>query len=236
MNRATWVVVWLASAAAANAEIISGTSITFTGTNPGSGFTSLDNPLALINGSGLSATPTDANVNSVTHANPIVSGGIGNAWATNAPNGGTGDFFATGGTPGTVIFEIELGDTYILDTFYSWSYDFDDTKPAANNIKTITLDYGVGNFTDGTLAGLELTPPVNNLALSVSFGPITADRVQITVTDNWFDGNGTYGGGDRVGSGEFAFHAVPEPTTLLTGIAAGGFLIWRRRFAAKAPA
>jgi len=236
MNRVMWVAVWLACAAAANAEIISGTSITYTGTNPDSGIDFLDNPTNLINGSGLSATPTDANVTTVTHANPTFSA-PGNSWATNDPNGGLGnDFFATGGSQGTVIFEILLGASYLLDTFYSWSYDFDEPKPNGNNIRTITLDYGVGNFTDGTLAGLELTPPVNNLASSVSFGPITADQVRITVTDNWFDNDGTYQGGDRVGSGEFAFRAVPEPTTWLTGIAAGGFLIWRRRSAAKAPA
>ncbi|WP_235203409.1 PEP-CTERM sorting domain-containing protein [Sulfuriroseicoccus oceanibius] len=220
----------LGMVAAANAAVvIQPTSISYTGTNPDSGITGLDNEAALIDGSGLSAALTVANIDTVTHANPIFSS-PGNAWTTNDPGGASSDFFAS--SPGTVIFEVTLDNTYALDTFYNWSYDFDEGSGNGNNIKTVNIEYGIGDFLGGTLTGVTFTTTTNNLASTAALGGINADRLRITVTDNFFGEPGR-GGGDRVSAAEFAFvgdvAAVPEPSsTALLGL--GGLaLILRRR-------
>lgn len=193
--------------ASAAAIVVAPTSISYEGSNDDAGIAEIDDPNGLINGAGLSAPPTVANIGSVTHVGPFDSPSD-NSWATNDPNGGFGnDFFASGGSQGTVVFELQFDSTYDLQTIYAWSYDFNETKPNANNFKTVTIDYGVGDFFGGTLTNVTFSAPVNNFASSAELGGITADQLRITVTDNWFDGNSTYQGGDRV--------ATPRPISPL---------------------
>ncbi len=216
--------IGFAATTSAQVTIAGITSVTYTGTNPDSGIAGLDNVAALYDGSGLSAPLSIGNIDTVTHVNPIFSS-PGNAWATNAP-GGVNDFFLS--SPGSVIFEITLDATYDLATFYNWSYDFDEGAGNGNNIKTVTIEYGVGNFTDGTLSGVNFTTTANNIASTASLGGITADQLRVTVTDNFFGG---FGGGDRVAAAEFAFVTVPEPSTfsLLAGLTGLAFVMLRRR-------
>ncbi|MGA0846640.1 MAG: alpha-N-acetylglucosaminidase TIM-barrel domain-containing protein [Luteolibacter sp.] len=211
----------LALAPAHAADVVVPNSITYTGTNPDSGLAGIVNPAGLIDGSGLSSALTIENIATVSHNNPF--GSADNAWATNDPNGGFGnDFFEPGGNQGTVVFELVFDTSYDLDQFYAWSYDFDEAKPNAGNFKTIDVEYGVGDFSGGTLTDVQFTPPVNNIASVAQLGGITADRLRITVTDNWFDGNNLYQGGDRVAAAEFAFTTAeplgPADSELLTGL------------------
>lgn len=184
----------------ASAALVNISSITYTGTAPAESGFNLGDPNNLINGSGLSAALTEANIDSVTHANPSFDA-PGNAWSTNSPGG---DFFAA--PTGTVVFEIVFDEAYNLTNFYNWSYDFDEALNG-NNIRTVTIDYGVGDFAS-TTGSVDLTPlPGSNVSSNTPLA-ITADRVRITVTDNFF-GVGVAAGGDRVSAAEFAFLGVP---------------------------
>jgi hypothetical protein len=215
--------------ASAAVVVVQPNSITYTGTNPNAGIAGIINPNGLINGTGLSAALTVENIATVTHNNPFAQ--ADNTWATNDPNGGFGnDFFAAEGAQGTVVFELVFDATYEFDKFYSWSYDFDEPRPNANNFKTITLDFGIGDFNGGTVPGIEFTAPANNLPSVASLGGVSADRLRVTVTDNWFDDNSVYQGGDRVASAEFAFTTIPEPTSAaLLGLGALAMGLCRRR-------
>ena len=212
---------------AATPIVVVPTSITYTGTNPELTGANLDNETQIINGSGLSAPLTTVNIDTVTHAD-IVFSSPGNGWVTTNPNG-AGDFFLSGGAQGTVSFEMLLGATYDLASFYNWSYDFSEGYLNANNIKSITLDYGVGDYAS-TLGNFDLTTMTSGSVANktVLSSTITADRVRITVTDNYFGVSG-FGGGDRVGAAEFAFVTVPEPAAaLLGGLGLLGLLRRRR--------
>jgi len=215
------------AATAHAAVVINPSTIVYTGTNPDAGIAGLDNPVALINGSGLSAALTVDNIDTVTHATPVFSS-PGNAWATNDPGGTSSDFFAS--NPGTVVFELTFDQVYTLDTFYNWSYDFDEGSGNANNIRTVNIEYGIGDFLGGTLNDVTFANTANNVASSVGIGGITADQLRITVTDNFF-GIGSLGGGDRVAAAEFAFvgQAVPEPSSAALLGLGGLALILRRR-------
>ena len=198
------VALALLLATQAGASVVNITSITYTGTAPVESGIFLGNANNLINGSGLSASLTEANINSVTHEGPSFSS-PGNAWTTNSPNP---DFFAA--PSGTVVFEIVFNEAYNLTNFYNWSYDFDEGNRNANNIRTVSIDYGVGDFAN-TTGSLELTTlPGNNVASNTPLA-ITADRVRITVLDN-YHGVAGFQGGDRVSAAEFAFLGIPLST------------------------
>ena len=214
----------LGLAASANAAIVTINSISYTGTAPELGGNNLDDENQLINGSGLSAVLTDANLSTVTHGNVVFSS-PGNAWVTTDPGGASSDFFAS--SPGSVVFDIVFDATYTVDNLASWGYHFGALN--GNDMSVITLDYGVGNFTDGSIANQTIAQGASaGASVITALGGITADRVRITVTDNY---SGTSAGGDRVGLAEIAFQGtvVPEPSsTALLGL--GGLaLILRRR-------
>ena len=89
----------------ANATLIAEiTSITYTGSNAEFTVGDYADEQDIINGSGLSAAVTLANIDTVTHT----TSGSDNRWVTTAPNGGAGDFFAGGGAQGTVFFILHL--------------------------------------------------------------------------------------------------------------------------------
>ncbi|MCB1134036.1 MAG: hypothetical protein KDN05_23155, partial [Verrucomicrobiae bacterium] len=141
--------------APAGASLVNVTSIAYTGTAPVESGLQLGDANNLINGNGLSAALTEANVSSATHANPSFSA-PGNAWTTNSPGV---DFFAA--PTGTVVFEIVFDEAYNITDFYNWSYDFDEPYINGNNIRTVSIDYGLGDFASSTGA-FDLTPLSGN--------------------------------------------------------------------------
>ena len=220
------VLVLLAGFVYGEAIIIQPTSISYTGTQAEEG-SNLDDENNLINGNGLSATPlTVDNIDTVTHATPSFDP-PGNAWTTTAPGGPSSDFFAS--SPGTVVFEMGFDDTYEIASFYNWSYDFNEGYFNANNIRTITLDYGVDDYAS-TLGTFDLTVPSThfNATETVLSSTITANQVRITVTDN-FSGVSGFGGGDRVSAAEFAFETIPEPFSIGLMACFGGLALLLRR-------
>lgn len=207
---------------ASAAVVITPTGITFTGTATEAGGINLDNELNLINGNGLSGTPTIGNITTITHSAASFAA-PGNAWTTTDPGGFPSDFFAS--TSATIIFDLTLDNTYNITDLYTWGYHFGSLN--GNDISALTIDYGVGNFTDGTLnvnVALATNP---GDAVQTSLGTITANQLRLTVTDNHF---GAATGGDRVSAAEFRFvgDVVPEPSSaLLLGL--GGLGLLRRR-------
>lgn len=209
-----------------SAQIITPSSIVYTGTGIEQGGLNLDDENNIINGNGLSAIPTILNVDTVTHA-AVSFGAPGNVWATDDPAPGGGDYFADSG--GAVLsFEIFFDQAYAVTDLVSWGYHFGSLN--ANDIAAVTLDYGVGDFAGGSTSvaialgatpGVSVTSPVGSA--------FVADRLKLTVTDNQF--GVIPNGGDRVGIAELRFiGAVPEPSTAaLLGLGSLALVMVRRK-------
>ncbi|NNC89103.1 MAG: hypothetical protein HKN82_11645 [Akkermansiaceae bacterium] len=195
----------LAIGSASASLIVTPTSITYTGTGVEAAGLNLDDENNIINGNGLSATPTFANYTTVTHA-AVSFAAPGNAWVTNDPGGPGSDYYAASGGA-TIVFDVFLDQAYSLTDFVSWGYHFG--SPNDNDIQGVTLDYGVGSFTDGSTSIVVPLAASPGAAVSTALGStIQADRVRLTITDNHFGTSGD--GGDRVGFAEMRFVAVPE--------------------------
>lgn len=196
--------------------LVTPTSINFTGT--ASEFFPTESNL--INASGITGTMDFANYASATHAGANTN----NAWVTTAPGGFPSDFFNSGQT---VVFEMQLGSTFNnINNFVYWGYHFGGVNN--NNIRNVTFDYGIGNFTGGSQSLTNLTRSTGG-AMTVAFGSsFSADRIRMTVTDNHFGSAGD-GGGDRVGLAEVRFTAVPEPSSAALVLGAFGLLATFRR-------
>ncbi|MEZ6092118.1 MAG: hypothetical protein R3C05_29765 [Pirellulaceae bacterium] len=122
-------------------------------------------------------------------------------WATNDPNGPSGDYFA-GGTASPIL-TFDLGSIQSFDQLVAWGY----TASARNSVKSLTLEFSTDNgATFGPAVALEM--PIAS-ELSVSMLPIgqtvQANVVRMTLTDNYFEAG--QAGGDRVGLGEVRFLA-----------------------------
>lgn len=149
----------------------------------------------LTNGSGLSATPTNNNYQSVTHAGASGS----SAWTTNAPGGGSADYYNFASPP-VILFR--FGETHQFSDLVYWGYHFG--RPNGNEGKAFRLEFSDDG---GTTYGppIELTSPAISASASttLSLGQIVSgNTIRLTITDNWFE---DFGGGDRVGIGEFRF-------------------------------
>ena len=147
------------------------------------------------NGSGLSQTPTIDNYLSVTHS--AASGST--AWTTNAPGGGSADYFNFGPAP---IFVFTFDRIHDFTDLVYWGYHFGN--PNGNEGRSFRLEFssdGGTNFgpsTAVTSPGIS-TSSSTTLPLGTT---ISGNAIRLTITDNWFEG---FGGGDRVGIGEFRF-------------------------------
>lgn len=146
-----------------------------------------------------------------------LGGGSGFLWVTNAPNGGSGDYFDNG-VPDPVL-TIDLGADRRLSEISTWGYANTNTNGGREfELRFATSVEGSGGFG-------------NSISYQPSFrAAFDADRrdshpfsevvlaryVEVIFTDNWRNGQGGIPGGDRVGLGEIAFEdATPAVDPLL---------------------
>ena len=144
----------------------------------------------LVDGSGLSLTPTPSSLG--THAAVSPS----NAWVTQAY---LPDYYAGPGALPAPVLTFTLPSAKLVSELVIWGY----------GNKNEAKDFEVTFSTDGTTYGdtETVTSPAllseNALRLPFPGGTHLATHVRVTVTDNFYDGG--EGGGDRVGLGEVRF-------------------------------
>ena len=174
----------------------------------------------------LSATPTLANLASVTH-DPVVDG---NAWATDTtPTSGTTgsnpDYFPP--TNGSPSFTFNLGSPQTLTGFAYWGFLRSSGADAGNEAKSFTLTFGrpagsgFGNglVQIGSPLSFTAESPTGLNSREFSFPPVSnVTAVGVTVTDNFFGdsagvGNANFNG-NRVGLSEVRF--VNRPQVIVT--------------------
>lgn len=152
-----------------------------------------------------------------TSPHGAIGGGSTHTWVTNAPNGGSGDYFSNG-VPNPVLI-IDLGTNRNLSEISTWGYANSNTNGGKDfNLRFATSIEGSRNF------GSSITyQPTFQAAFSAdartshSFSETVVARfVELTFTDNWKFQQGGMAGGDRVGLGEIAFeNAIPPLDPLL---------------------
>lgn len=128
-------------------------------------------------------------------------------WVTNAPNGGTGDYYAPLPVPGPRLV-FDLGESVVLNEISIWGY----ADGNGNGLISADLRFSdTTTFTSDPISITGITQPVTPRQ-SFSFPEVTARYVELVPTDN------LYGiappGGDRVGIGEVAFAIPPEEANL----------------------
>ena len=188
-----------------------------------------------VDGSGLSGTlgngDTLAYAQSLTH---IYDQDASQSFVTNQV---FPDYFASGGSPPVIVYDLGV-DTELAHVIF-WQYQ---NQSLGNHVRTIDLRFntesqGSQSFS-GTVSSVLMLPvedndadPDNDLGGINSAQTfqlsVTARYVQVTLTDNYLGFQGITNGGDRVGFGEIAFHAVPEPSAAILG--AFGVLAMLRR-------
>jgi len=135
------------------------------------------------------------------------------------------NYFELGTAP---VLTIDLGASYKLSGVAFWNYNIygNATKEFSLAFSTNGTTYGSStNFTTNTPA----EPPVQE---NFSLSEVTARYVQMTMTENWYDGVNR--GGDRVGFCDIQFNgtAVPEPTMvamIATGLISLLAYAWRKQ-------
>jgi|GEM_PF-605466 len=152
-----------------------------------------------------------------TEPHASIGGGSTHTWVTNAPNGGSGDYFANG-VPSPVLIT-DLGADRSLSEISTWGYANSNTNGGKNfTLRFATSSEGSSNFG----ASITYTPSFDaafsaDTRDSNTFSQtVTARFVELTFTDNWRGLQGGTAGGDRVGLGEIAFEdSVPPIDPLL---------------------
>lgn len=154
-------------------------------------------------------------------------------WVTNAPNGGSGNYFApTPNTAPRLVFD--LGSDVNLGEISVWGYADTNFNGMKNfDIRFATDADGDSGFGTSILDShsFVLDSHLVTPRRSFTFDHVIARFVELTPTDNFFESGA---GGDRVGLGEVAFEVtariIPEPTTAMLGlIGMAGLAIRRRR-------
>lgn len=153
-----------------------------------------------------------------------------NTWVTDAPGGFPSDYLAIMPAP---ILVIDLGANFFLTEISTWGYTTSNANGAsAFNLRFATGAEGTGGFGSSIPNQGGFTAAFSDVTRdSHTLTPLTARFVEMTITDNYYSGGGLGppAGGDRVGLGEIAFEAIPEPSTALLGGVALLGLIRRRR-------
>lgn len=159
----------------------------------------------LIDGSGLSNTPTLANLG--THAAPDSS----NAWVT---TDSSPDYFLFLPNP---VLTCALGSTHFVSELVLWG---DDGSP--NEAKSFTVTFSI----DGTRFSnaINLTSPARlggfPTRLPFPGGARVASHVRVTVTDNYYSFfPPRTAGGDRVGLGEIRFAGQSYGSVIVDNLA-----------------
>lgn len=213
---------------------------THTVTDTSLGFVQIVN---LINGSGLSGTPTISNYNTITHASPSFSASSANAWSSIDPGAGGGDFFADfDGSMSNInrlnepagYFDLNFNSPVNLTDLVTWAYTF-GTGFNGNNVSKWRIEtfdstggfIGSGDF-DAPASGM-----LSGMATTISFGQTFSNvsNLKAWPLDNYFGASGA-AGGDRIGVAELRFitaNAVPEPSTAAICLLSLGLLGARRR-------
>lgn len=126
----------------------------------------------------------------------------GLTWVTNAPNGGTGDYYSPVPVPGPRLV-FDLGSAVELNEISIWGY----ADGNGNGLISADLRFSeTTTFTGEPVSITGITQPVAPRQ-SFAFPQVTARYVELVPTDNLF--GIAPPGGDRVGIGEVAF-AVPQ--------------------------
>jgi hypothetical protein len=134
----------------------------------------------------------------------------GLTWVTNAPNGGSGDYFSPLPTPAPRLV-FDLGQNRNLTEISVWGYaDTNANGARAFSLRFATSAEGPAGF-GGSIGYSPSFNPVQPSTPRQSFAfsqTVSARYVELKPTDNFFGINPP--GGDRVGLGEVAFEdAVP---------------------------
>ena len=156
-------------------------------------------PEKLIDGSGLSATPTAENWASVAH--PWVGGAA--AWTTNAT--GSPHYFSNSSNP-QPQFELDLGDSHRLTGLVVWGANRNE---AARFEVSFSTDGGTTYGAAVTVTTGRFVGPASQ-HLVFPDGPHAADHVRLTITGTVSSLGYTSraGGGDRVALSELRFTGV----------------------------
>ncbi len=147
------------------------------------------------NGSGLPAATTLENYQSLSHSPASGS----SAWTTNAPGGGSADYYNHGPAP---VFLFGFDEIHEFSDLIYWGYHFGN--PNGNEGRSFRLEFSEDHGVSFGPAVDLVSPAISRsaattLALGASY---SGNAIRLTITDNWFE---DFGGGDRVGIGEFRF-------------------------------
>jgi len=190
-------------AAGAHADVITPTGATTTNTQD-----AYVPVTSIFNGNGLNATPTDANVLTVTH---------------NSNNYSGNNFASTGGVL-TLNVTLDLGSAVDLTQIYLWNMSQPgEFNKGSQNINISTSLTSGGVFTSA--GSITLAQATANPTTTQAFALVASNVqfVRLDVTSN-------YGSTTSTGLGEVRFDAVPEPGTLVALAAGFGVLgLVRRR-------
>jgi hypothetical protein len=164
----------------------------------------------MINGSGLSGTPTTENIQTITHN---TTGSTGNATiANNVP---------------TVSYTFNLGSLQTVQQIYIWNLSQPNNNNFGRAVKDFTLETSATSGGTFLPAGsFTLTRPTENPwrveAFSLTGNKTGVQFVRLNVLNNYQNGNDP-------GLGEVRFDNVPEPGTFATLLGGAGLLGMLRR-------
>ena len=199
------------SAAQRTSEVITPTAIAQTAGDTFAGY-AIDN---LINGNGLSDTPTEANLYAVIHSSGSMS-----AWVTQTD--GDPDYFGDSRDHLDPQFTLTLDGPYSLSELVLWGYGGN-----TNEASDFTVEFSTdgGNSYSTMTETVQTSAVLGNNRARLAFDVAReANFVRLTITNN-AKGRGFPGaGGDRVGLGEIRFVGSAVAPELLSAVATGATL------------
>lgn len=230
---AVGLIASLGVATATQAAIIQPSSATATQNGSNTQVNSARSITRSVDGTGLSATPTEANINTVTHTNGGVGSDGGNNYWLSASNG------MGGSNPSTnLLVTFNLDTAYNIDTIYLWQYRRDGGN-VQRGVRTFDVQFSGDNGTSWSTAVSAASLGMSEFDIGATIGgPGGAGLVnvqarsiseQLNVTNIRLTRVTSWGSSGYVSIPEIRFGgAVPEPGSLaLLGLS--GLLVARRR-------